>query len=711
MSAATKTGVAAAVLRAGLLPLVTLAVIGFMLVPLPPLLLDAGFVFNIALSLGVLMVALNAQRAVDFSSFPTVLLFATLLRLALNVASTRVVLVAGHEGPDAAGHVIESFGSFLISGDWLVGLRVFAILMVINLVVVTKGAGRVSEVAARFTLDALPGKQMAIDADLGAGLIGPEDARARRAEVATEAEFHGAMDGASKFVKGDAIAGVLVLAINIIGGILVGIFAHGLSISDAAATYVQLAVGDALVAQVPALLLSIAAATVVTRVSSPLDLPGQLGSQFGSAAAWTPVAGILALLGVLPGMPHLVLLSAAVAIGAVAWRLKRRADAAPVTVAAPPPADPARIDWADVSDLAAINLDIGFGLVAMVDEGQGAVLMSRITGLRHQLSRELGFVLPLARVRDDLSLAPNGYRLSLAGVTVGEGEVWPQDLLALDAGDVDTPIVGRAGRDPAFGLPVTWLRSDQRADAIAAGYTVVDAATVIATHVGQLIRRHAADLFGIDDTRALLDRLKAASPQLVDALTPQPLSLGQITGVLRALLSEAVPIRDSRRIAEALAAVAETGIAATPLIEALRRRIAPLIVQTVAPAPLPVPVVTLAPELETLIADSLRVAGGGDHPLEPRLAQRIVAAVADAAGGISASHGRFALVTTPAARAMLASLIRSQCPDVAVLSFLEVPEDRIVDVVAIIGGGDGLPDPKAPEALPHAHPDNEDSYL
>jgi flagellar biosynthesis protein FlhA len=675
-------------LRGAALPAVTLAILLFMVVPVPALLLDAGFIFNIALSLGVLMVALGAQRALDFSSFPTVLLFATLLRLALNVASTRVVLVDGHSGSDAAGQVIEAFGHFLIGGDWLVGLLVFSILMVINLIVITKGAGRVSEVSARFTLDALPGKQMAIDADLGAGLIGPEEARARRVEVATEAEFHGSMDGASKFVKGDAVAGVIILAINIIGGILVGVIGHNLPLGEAAEVYVLLAVGDALVAQVPALFLSIAAATVVTRVTSDDDLPGQLGGQFGSANAWWPVAGILALLGVIPGMPNLILLPAAAACGALAWKLKQRdaAKAAAMSIVRPPVTDPAQIGWEEIGERAQMLLDIGYGLVPLADAERDAPLMGRITGLRRQLSRELGFVVPMARVRDDLQLSPNSYRLAIAGVVVAEGEVWPRDLLALDSGDADGPIDGRPGKDPAFGLDATWIRPDQRADAVAAGYTVVDAATVIATHIGLHIRRRAAELFGIDDARAWLDQLRSDAPQLADALSPNPLPVAALTAILRELLEENVPLRDARRIGEALALVADANAPVAAQVEALRRRIAPLIVQEIAPPPLPLAVITLDSALEGLIADSLRVAAGGEHPLEPQLAGRIVAAVRDVAARAAAQHGRIALVTTPAGRLVLARLLRPHCPDLAVLSFLEVPDDRAVEIIAVVGG-------------------------
>ena len=416
--------------QAALLPAAILTLVVLMVVPIPPLLLDLFFILNIAISLIVLMVAINTQRPLDFSAFPTVLLFATLLRLSLNVASTRVVLVNGHNGTAAAGHVIEAFGSFLIGGDYIVGIFVFAILMIINLVVITKGAGRVSEVSARFTLDAMPGKQMAIDADLNAGLLTADEARVRRADVATEADFYGSMDGASKFVKGDAVAGVLILVINILGGLVLGLVQHGMGLAEAARIYLLLAIGDGLVAQVPALLLSIAAAMIVTRVSSHLDLAGQIAAQFASARAWTPVAVILGLLALLPGMPHLVMIPAAGGAGYVAWRLRAR----PAAAAAPPAANPASIDWAEVADAATIGVEIGFGLVPLVDEARGSPLMARLTGIRRQLSKELGFVVPTVRVRDSLALAPFAYRIIVDGVTLGEGEAFPDDLLALEAG-------------------------------------------------------------------------------------------------------------------------------------------------------------------------------------------------------------------------------------------------------------------------------------
>jgi flagellar biosynthesis protein FlhA len=678
--------------KGAILPIATLLLVMLMVVPIPAILLDVGFIVNIMISLAVLMVALNVARPLDFSSFPTVLLFATLLRLALNVASTRVVLVSGHEGSDAAGHVIEAFGSLLIGGDYAVGLFVFGILMIINLVVITKGAGRVSEVSARFTLDAMPGKQMAIDADLNAGLLTPEEAKFRRQEVATEADFYGSMDGASKFVKGDAVAGVLILIINIIGGLVLGTLSHGLSLSEAASIYVLLAIGDALVAQVPALLLSIAAASIVTRVSSPLDLPGQITSQFGSSRAWTPVAAILTILGVLPGMPHLIVLPAAGVAAYLAWRLRKAAKA---EAEAPPPEEavppPHVISWEEVSDGAALSLELGYGLVSLVDERKGAPLMARITGIRRQLSRELGFVVPLVRVRDNLSLGANAYRISVSGVVAAEDEIWSDELLALDSGDLLERLSGRAAKDPTFGLDAVWISPAQRADAVVAGYTVVDPATVVATHLNHLIQGAAAELFGMDETQKLLDALKEVAPQLVGALTPQPLPLATISALCRALLAERVPLKDFRRIAEAMADAARTEGDPAQLVEEVRQRIGGLIVQTIVPVKMPLPVLTFDPGLESLLNQAIRTGQGAAHPIEPGLAQRIVSAVGDVAGPLLGEARRFAVVTSPLARRALSRLLAPHLPDVPVLSFLEIPDGKPVDVIGVVGGNSNRP--------------------
>ena len=666
--------------RATLLPLGILTLVLLMVVPIPPLLLDIFFVANLGVALIVLMVAINTRKPLDFSAFPTVLLFATLLRLSLNVASTRVVLVGGHKGTAAAGHVIEAFGNFLIGGDYVVGIFVFAILMIINLVVITKGAGRVSEVAARFTLDAMPGKQMAIDADLNAGLLTADQARSRRAEVSTEADFHGAMDGASKFVKGDAVAGVLILAINIVGGLVLGVVQHGLSLSVAAKTYLLLAIGDGLVAQVPALLLSIAAAMIVTRVASEHDLAGQISSQFASAAAWLPVAGILALLGVLPGMPHFVLLPAAAGAGAAAWALSRtRAEAPPPPVAS----DPTSIDWDEVGDTARVALDLGYGLIALVDEARGAPLMARITAIRRSLSKSLGFVVPVVRVRDDIGLSPQTYRILIDGVAAGEDQAWPDDVLALEAGPIDPPLPGRAVKDPSFGLDARWIDPGETDLATAAGYTVVDAATVIGTHLNTLLTARAHLLLGQDEVQKLLDGLARDAPQLVAGLVPKQVALATVTQVLQRLVEEGVPIRDLRLVIDALATVAARSTDSSELTELVRPALGAAIVQTLAGLREPLLAITLASDLEELLAASVRAAPNSAWPFDPALGTRVLDSLADACGAQAAP---VAIVTAPGVRRALFQLIRHRLPGTRVLSIFEIPDDRAIEVVATVGG-------------------------
>ena len=677
--------------RAALLPVAILSLVLLMVVPVPPLLLDLFFILNIAISLAVLMVAINTKRVLDFSAFPTVLLFATLLRLSLNVASTRVVLVHGHEGTAAAGHVIEAFGSFLVGGDYIVGIFVFAVLMIINLVVITKGAGRVSEVAARFTLDALPGKQMAIDADMNAGLLTADEARARRAEVTTEADFHGSMDGASKFVKGDAVAGVLILAINIIGGLILGTVQHDLAVGEAARVYVLLAIGDGLVAQVPALLLSIAAAMVVTRVGSDDGLAGQVTRQFSGAGSWAPVAIILALLAALPGMPHLVILAAAAGAGAIAWKLRRRDGAAPAAEA--PVTDSATIAWSDVSDTAAASLEIGFGLVPLVDDSRDAPLLARITGIRRQLSKQLGFVLPQVRVRDDLALAPFAYRIAIGGVAVGEDMAFPDDVLAIAAGPVTAEIAGRPVNDPAFGLPARWISPDEADLATAAGYTVVDAASVIGTHLNQLLGAHAHRLIGQDEVQAMLDTLAETAPALASGLVPKLLPLSIVTQVIQRLVEEAVPVRDTRAIVTALIAYGGRSQDAAELTELIRPALGPAIIQTLAGLREPVTAIALDPALEALLAGAVRAAPGSNWPFDPALGQRVGEAVSTAADTVMATGKRFAIVTTPPVRRALWQLLRVRLPQPVVLSFTEIPDDRSVDVVAVVGGTTTTPEP------------------
>ena len=677
--------------RASALPLAILLLVVVMVVPIPAALLDVFFVTNIAISLAVLMVALNAQKPLDFSAFPTVLLFATLFRLGLNVASTRIVLVHGHEGEAAAGHVIEAFGTFLIGGDYVVGIFVFAILMIINLIVVTKGAGRVSEVSARFTLDALPGKQMANDADLNAGLITPDEAKARRVEVSTEADFYGSMDGSSKFVKGDAIAAVLILAANVVGGLILGPVSHGLSIADAAHNYILLAIGDALVAQLPSLMLSIAAAAIVTRVNSDKDLAGQIGGQFGASKTWIPVAAILTLLGLFPGMPHVLILSAAGIAGFAAWKLRQiERRPPPVVEQVVEPVDASRIGWEEVTDGIQVNLDIGYGLVPLADERKGAPLMGRITGVRRQLSKELGFVVPACRVRDDINLAPFTYRIVVNGVVVGEDQVSPDDMLALDTGQAFGVLDGKAAKDPTFGLDATWIAPGDADAATGAGYLVVDAGTVMATHLNHLLGQSAADLLGPDEVQALLDGLKERAANLVAALTPAPLALTTLTQVLKGLLAENIPLKEFRRIAQAIAVAAQKTQDADEIIELIRPDLGALIIQKLCGVREPLRVMTLEGQLEGLLGQAMRADTARRHVIEPDLGRRIVDALQQAAQPLIAEAKPFALVVQPAIRIAIRKLVKTCLPDTPVMSFFEVPEDKSVEVVAVIGAPQAL---------------------
>ncbi len=670
--------------RASVLPLAILMLVLVMVVPIPAFMLDIFFVANIAISLAVLMVALNAQKPLDFSAFPTVLLFATLFRLGLNVASTRIVLVHGHEGESAAGHVIEAFGTFLIGGDYVVGIFVFAILMIINMIVVTKGAGRVSEVSARFTLDALPGKQMAIDADLNAGLITPDEAKARRIEVSTEADFYGSMDGSSKFVKGDAVAAMLILAANIIGGLILGPVSHGMSIADAAHNYILLAIGDALVAQLPSLMLSIAAASIVTRVTSDKDLAGQIGGQFGSPRTWTPVAVILALLGVLPGMPHMVILPAAAIAGFAAWKLRQiERRPAPVVIAPVEAIDQSKIGWDEVTDGMQVNLDIGYGLVPLVDDRRGSPLMGRITGVRRQLSKELGFVIPQVRVRDDINLAPYVYRIIVNGVVVGEDTVSPDDMLALDTGQAFGSLVGKTTKDPTFGLDATWISTADADAATGAGYLVVDPGTVVATHLNHMLGQNASELLGPDEVQALLDGLKERATQLVTALAPIPITT--LTQVLKGLLAENIPLKEFRSIAAAIAVAAQRSQDAEEIIELIRPRLGALIIQKLCGMREPLRVMTLEGHLEGLLGQAMRADQSRRHVIEPDLGRRIVEALQSAAQPLIAEAKPFALVVQPAIRLAIRKLVRTCLPDTPVMSFFEVPEDKAVEVVAVIG--------------------------
>lgn len=694
MNAATLSGNIVPALRSFALPIAILVLVAMMVVPVPTFLLDTFFIMNIIISLAVLMVALNAQKPLDFSAFPTVLLFATLFRLGLNVASTRVVLGHGHEGEAAAGHVIEAFGTFMIGGDYVVGLFVFAILIIINMIVVTKGAGRVSEVSARFTLDALPGKQMAIDADLNAGLITPDEAKARRIEVSTEADFYGAMDGSSKFVKGDAVAGLLILFINIIGGLILGPVSHGLTLGEAAQTYVLLAIGDALVAQIPALLLSIAAAAIVTRVSAnkDQDLTGQIGSQFASHRTWTPVAAITGLLAFLPGMPAFIILPAAAGSGYMAWKMWRasKLPPPPAIVEAAEPTDPSRVGWEEVTDNMQVMIDIGYGLVPLVDERRGGALMGRITGVRRALSKELGFVVPQVRVRDDINMQPFSYRIVVGGVVIGEDSVSPDEMLALDTGQAVGTLPGKPTKDPTFGLDAMWISPADADAATGQGWLVVDPGTVMATHLNQALTANASDLLGPDEVQALLDGLRERAAQLVASLSPNPLPITTLTQVLRGLLAENIPLKEFRRIAAAIALAAQKTADADEIVELIRPELGPLIIQRLCGVREPLRVMTLEGQLEALLGQAIRSDPAKRHTIEPDLGRRIVDALQRAAQPLVAEAKPFALVVQPTIRIAIRKLVRTVLPDTPVMSFFEVPEDKSVEVVAVIG---------APEAL------------
>uniref|UniRef100_UPI000A7B2D4B flagellar biosynthesis protein FlhA n=1 Tax=Novosphingobium lentum TaxID=145287 RepID=UPI000A7B2D4B len=631
------------------LPFGILTLISLMIVPIPTFMLDVFFVFNIALSVAILMAAMNAQKPLDFSSFPSVLLFATLLRLSLNVASTRVVLVNGHTGAGAAGRVIEAFGAFLIGGNFAVGLFVFAILMIINMVVVTKGAGRVSEVSARFTLDALPGKQMAIDADLAAGLMNADEAKARRREVATEADFYGSMDGASKFVKGDAIAALLILGVNIIAGFCLGMITHGLSAGDAAQKYVTLAVGDALVAQVPSLLLSIAAAVIVTRVSDSRDLAGQIGGQFAQPGTWLPVAVILGAMGAIPAMPQTIFLPAAGLAGWLWWSLKKRAQRPEPVAAAEPPPDPARILLSDVSDQTLVTIELGYGLVHLVDDRRGSPLVARITGVRKQLSQSFGFVVPQFRVRDAIELPPNDYRILLGGVAVGSGSIHADQVLAIDAGEANPHhgLKGEATRDPSFGCPALWIDPAQRDHAIAQGFLTVDASTVVATHLNQVLGERPQALLGPDEVRGILDTVKDRSAGLVETIHPQPLSLGAITRLLRALLEDGLSIAHPLPILASLSEAVQQSTDFDRLVDLLRADLGAMIVGRACAPDERLPVVTLDASLEGMIVQGLHDPVTGQPVIEPDLARAIGERIADIIAERGAAGAPIALVVQP----------------------------------------------------------------
>ena len=673
------------------LPFGIIALVAMLVLPLPVALLDTFFVLNITLSLLILMVALHTQRPLDFSSFPNLLLIATVLRLGLNVASTRIVLKDGHTGPDAAGQVIEAFGEFIVSGNYAVGLFVFAILVIINLVVITKGAGRVSEVAARFTLDALPGKQMAIDADLNAGILTPEEAKERRAEVAKEADFYGSMDGASKFVKGDAIAGILILLVNVVGGLIIGLLQHNLSVGQAAEAYILLAIGDGLVAAIPSLLLSIATAIIVTRVSSAQNMSEHISKQINLSAAWIPTSLVILALGLVPGMPNkLFILFAALAAG-LAFFSRRKELAAPSAEEEQEDQEAEEsdndFDVSSVKDDAKISLNIGFGLVSLVSQADDNSLVPSVTKLRKETSKRLGFVVPGIRIRDDIDLEPSQYQIKIGEKIVADDTVYYDKILAIPGDNVQFELNGIKVKEPAFGVDAIWIEPELDKDAQSKGYVTIDPTSVLITHVGQILMNSASELLGQDEVQALLDDLELSQPNLVQTVVPKIVPLHQLTKILQNLLREAVPISDLHVVISELAVLNVQKMANDDISEAIRPKLVPLLIQRLTKFKETLPLLTLAPDLEQLILTSVR-----QNPdekmllLDGALAKRILSNVNDASEALSKEDKAVFLIVAPQIRRHVANFIRAQLPSVNVLSFTELPENRSVEIAFTIGG-------------------------
>ncbi len=722
------------------IPILLLMLLGMMILPLPPFLLDAFFTFNIALSIVVLLVSIYTLRPVDFAIFPTILLVATLLRLALNVASTRVVLLEGHNGGDAAGKVIESFGEVVIGGNFAVGIVVFIILVIINFVVVTKGAGRISEVSARFTLDAMPGKQMAIDADLNAGLINQDEARERRADVAQEADFYGAMDGASKFVRGDAVAGILILFINVIGGLLIGMLQHALPFAEALQKYVLLAIGDGLVAQIPSLLLSTASAIMVTRVNSSEDMNQQVsGQMFASPKALGISALIMAIMGVIPGMPHLAFLSLAAICAFLAYSIhykknvstlieaveddspylgrfdsdksRPRGNASAETLPAlshdkslhdkqhDKRDEPIEVSWDDVTPVDLLGLEVGYRLIPLVDKNQRGELLGRIKGVRKKLSQEVGFLIPPVHIRDNLDLLPGSYRITLMGVEAGQGDVYADRFMAINPGEVFGNLQGTRAKDPAFGLEAIWIDAAQKEQAQTLGYTVVDAATVVATHLNQIIHKHTHELIGHEEAQKWLDLLAEQSPKLAEELVPNTLTLGTLLKVLQSLLREQVGIRDRRSIAEALTAESHKSGDVAALTAAARVALSRQIVQQLIGAEPTLHVVSLDASLEHLLLQTLQQAQklGADPSscVEPQLAERLIAGLSEAVRKLEAGGAPGVLLVAAPLRSFLLKLTRFALPELVVLGYNEVPDNKAISIQASVGA-----DMKTPAKAP-----------
>jgi len=680
-------------IRQMLAPLLIVLILSMMVLPLPPFVLDVFFTFNIAISVMVLLVAMYTMRPLDFSIFPTVLLVTTLLRLSLNVASTRIILLQGHNGSDAAGKVIEAFGHFLVGGNYAVGIVVFIILTLINFIVITKGAGRIAEVTARFTLDAMPGKQMAIDADLNAGLIGEDEARKRRAEVAQEADFYGSMDGASKFVRGDAVAGILILFINIIGGLIIGVLQHDMSAGDAAKTYTLLTIGDGLVAQIPALIISTAAGLVVTRVATGQDIGQQLVAQlFGNPMILAITAAILGILGLVPGMPNFVFLMLGSILGFLAWRMMKKSAvtvrAADAAMAEQPSAampESVEASWSDVAPVDVLGLEVGYRLIPLVDRGQDGELLKRIRGLRKKFAQEIGFLSAPVHIRDNLELRPNAYRLTLKGVAIGNGEAFPGMYLAINPGRVSGQLAGTPTQDPAFGLPAVWIEAGLREQAHVFGYTVVDASTVVATHLNHIILSHSAELLGRQETQALLDHIAVESPKLVEDLVPKQLPLSTLQRVLQNLLEEGVTIRDMRTIIETLAEHAPRNQDPLVLTSLVRIALGRAIVQQLYPGSNEMQVMALEPGLERVLGQALQGGGEDASGIEPGLADTLMREIANASQRQEDLGLPPVLLVPGNVRWLLSRFLRRVVPQLKVIANAEVPDSRTIKVTTIIG--------------------------
>lgn len=674
-------------------PIVLLAIMGMVIMPMPPFLLDVLFSFNIALSLVIILVAVFTQRPVDFGIFPLVLLIATVLRLALNVASTRVVLLYGHEGGDAAGKVIEAFGEVVIGGNYAVGVVVFAILLIINFKVVTAGAGRISEVSARFTLDAMPGKQMAIDADLNAGYIDQDQARQRREEITAEADFYGSMDGASKFVKGDAVAGLFIMLINIVGGLFIGMIQHDLTFGNAIEVYTILTIGDGLVAQIPSLLLSVATAIIVTRENETQEMGKEIQTQLGNQQALYIASGVLFVMGIIPGMPHLAFLSfSAMAAGYAYWQgvqAKRAAEApAPSTNlekqegAAP---EVKELGWDDVQQVDTIGLEVGYRLIPLVDKSQGGELLTRIKGVRKKLSQELGFLIPPVHIRDNLDLDPNAYTIAMLGVNIGDAQISHDEELAINPGQVFGKLEGTATKDPAFGLDAVWIKPNKREHAQTLGYTVVDAATVVATHLSQLLTNNAYQLLGHEEVQQLLDMLAKSNPKLVEGLVPDILQLSTVVKVLQTLLFEGVPIRDMRTIVQTLSEYGPKSQDPDVLVSAVRIALKRLIVQEITAGSKEIPVITLAPELEQMLHQSLQAGGEDGAGIEPGLADKLQQSLQQASQQQELAGEPAVLLTSGMLRPVLSRFLKYSVAGLHVLSYQEVPDDKQIKIVSSVG--------------------------